>query len=189
MILEGLVTTLDPDGSPHLAPMGPRVAVDFTRFTLRPFPTSPTYKNLLRERKGVLHITDDALLMARAAIGTVVPFPAVRPAERVEGYIIADSCRHYEFVVRSVDDSGERINIEAEVVSVGRTRDFFGFNRAKHAVIEAAILATRLHLLPLTEVAAEFHKLRVIVGKTGGQAELEAMDLLELKLREAEATR
>ena len=47
MILEGLVTTLDPDGSPHLAPMGPRVEGDFARFTLRPFPTSNTYQNLL----------------------------------------------------------------------------------------------------------------------------------------------
>ena len=51
--------------------------------------------------------------------------------------------------MKSIDASGERVNIEAEVVHIGRTRDFFGFNRAKHAVVEAAILATRLHLLPL----------------------------------------
>ena len=130
-----------------------------------------------------------SLLMARAAIGEVKFFPKVLPAERVKGCILVDSCRHYEFIVRSVDDSEERVKIEAEVVKAGRTRDFFGFNRAKHAVIEAAILATRLHLVPLNEVAAEFHKLRVIVGKTGGAAEFEAMDLLEAKLREAEAVR
>lgn len=189
MILEGLVTTLDPDGSPHLAPMGPRVEGDFARFTLRPFPTSHTYQNLLRHRQGVLHVTDDALLLAKAAIGSVEPFPAVRPAERVDGVVLADSCRHFEFVVKSVDDSTERVTIEAEVVHAGRTRDFFGFNRAKHAVVEAAILATRLPFLPLAEVAAEFKKLRVIVGKTGGPDEHAAMDLLEAKLREAEATR
>jgi hypothetical protein len=100
-----------------------------------------------------------------------------------------DSCRHYEFVVRSVDDSTERVSIEAEIVCAGRTRDFFGFNRAKHAIVEAAILTTRLHFLPLEQVAAEFRKFRVIVGKTGGPAEHEAMDLLESKLREAEAGR
>jgi len=189
MILEGLVTTLDPDGSPHLAPMGLRVEGNFTRFALRPFATSHTYKNLLRERQGVLHVTDDALLVARAAIGAVIPLPEMRPAEIVKGFILVDSCRHYEFVVQSVDDSQERVILEAEVVGMGRTRDFFGFNRAKHAVIEAAILATRLHLLPLSEVGAEFRKLRVIVGKTGGKSEHEAMDLLEAKLRDAEATR
>lgn len=189
MILEGLVTTLNTDGSPHLAPMGPRVESDFTRFVLRPFPTSQTYQNLLRHRQGVLHVTDDARLLATAAIGAVTPFPLVRLAERVEGVVLTDSCRHFEFVVKSVDDSAERVSIEADVVHVGRTRDFFGFNRARHAVVEAAILATRLHLLPLAEVAAEFKKLRVIVAKTGGPAEHEAMDLLEAKLREAEARR
>jgi len=189
MILEGLVTTLNADGSPHLAPMGPRVAADFARFTLRPFPTSHTYQNLLRHWQGVLHVTDDALLLAKAAIGAVGPLPPVRPAERVEGVVLVNSCRHFEFVVKSVDDSAERVSIEAEVVHAGRTRDFFGFNRAKHAVVEAAILATRLHVLPLAEVAAEFKKLRVIVGKTGGPDEHAAIDLLEAKLREAEATR
>lgn len=189
MILEGLVTTLDPDGSPHLAPMGPRVADDFSRFTLRPFPTSNTYRNLVRHPQGVLHVTDDALLLAKAAINAVDVFPAVRSAEHITGFVLADSCRHFEFTVKSIDTSSERVTIEAEVIHTGRTRDFFGFNRAKHAVVEAAILATRLHLIPLTEIAAEFRKLRVIVGKTGGAAEHAAMDLLEAKLREAEVTR
>nr|AAS88967.1 conserved protein [Gemmata sp. Wa1-1] len=189
MILEGLVTTLDATGTPHLAPMGPRVTADFTRFTLRPFPTSNTYQNLLRHREGVLHVTDDALLLAKAAIGAVGTVPATRPAERVRGFVLADSCRHFEFVVKSVDATGERVSLEAEVVHTGYTRDFFGFNRAKHAVVEAAIFATRLHILPLAEIAAEFAKLRVIVGKTGGPDEHAAMDLLEAKLREVEVGR
>ena len=189
MILEALVTTLDADGAPHLAPMGPRVSADFARFTLRPFPTSHTYHNLLRHGEGVIHVTDDALLLARAAIGAVSVMPPVRAAEHVRGFVLADCCRYFEFAVRSVDSSGERVSIEAEVVHAGRVRDFFGFNRAKHAVVEAAILATRLHLLPLAEVAAEFAKLRIIVGKTGGPEEHSAMDLLEVNLREAEAGR
>lgn len=188
MILEALVTTLDPDGAAHLAPMGPRVSADLARFTLRPFPTSHTYQNLLRHGEGVLHITDDALLVAKAAIGAV-GVPPVRAAERVRGFVLADCCRYFEFVVRSVDASSERVSIEAEVVHAGRGRDWFGFNRAKHAVLEAAILATRLHILPLSEVRSEFAKLRVIVGKTGGPDEHTAMDMLEAKLREAEAAR
>jgi uncharacterized protein len=189
MILEALVTTLDADGAPHLAPMGPRVSADFERFTLRPFPTSHTYQNLLRHGAGVLHVTDDALLLAKAAIGAVTEMPPVRAAERVRGFVLADCCRYFEFVARSVDSSGERVNIDAEVVHSGRVREFFGFNRAKHAVVEAAILATRLHLLPLAEVVSEFAKLRVIVGKTGGPDEHAAFELLEAKLREAEAGR
>jgi hypothetical protein len=186
MILEALVTTLDAAGGPHLAPMGPRVAPDFARFTLRPFPTSNTYRNLVRHGEGVLHVTDDALLLAKAAIGAAET-PPVRPAERVGGWILADCCRYFEFAVTSIDASGERVTVEAEVRHAGRVRDFFGFNRARHAVVEAAILATRLHLLPLAEVAAEFARLRVIVGKTGGPDEHAAMDLLEAKLRAAQS--
>jgi hypothetical protein len=179
MILEGLVTTTNDDGSPHVAPMGPRVAPDWRSFTLRPFPTSHSYRNLLRHGEGVLHVTDDVLLLARAAVGEVVPFPPVRPAERVRGSVLTDACRAYEFVVRSVDPSTGRVTIEAEVVHAVEQRPFFGFNRGKHAVLEAAILASRLHLIPAAEVAAELARLRVLVDKTGGPAELEAMAFLE----------
>lgn len=183
MILEGLITTLNADGSPHMAPMGPRVEADFSRFVLRPFPTSGTYRNLLAHPEGVLHITDDALLIAKAALGAVDPLPKMEPAEKVRGFVLTESCRYFEFQVRSVDDSGERVSIEAEVVHTGRLRDFWGFNRAKHAVLEAAILATRMHLIPHAEIAAEFQKLRVIATKTGGPAEWEAMNFLESRLR------
>lgn len=184
MILEGLITTRSPDGTPHLAPMGPRVnGADFTRFVLRPFPTSTTYQNLRAHPQGVLHVTDDALLIAKAAVGAVEPIPALRPAVEVAGWVLADACRYFEFVIRSVDDSGERVSMEAEVVHAGTQRDFWGFNRGKHAVLEAAILATRFHILPFDEIAAEFRKLRVIVDKTGGDAEREAMSFLEDRLR------
>jgi uncharacterized protein len=178
MILEGLVTTTNPDGSPHLAPMGPRVEPDMRLFLLRPFPTSNTYQNLSRHGEGVLHVTDDVLILAKAAVGAA-EIPATRPASTVRGWVIADACRFHEFRVRSIDTMEQRVRIECEVVRSETLRDFFGFNRGKHAVLEAAILATRLHLLPCEEVEAEYHKLRIIVGKTGGPAELEAMAFLE----------
>lgn len=188
MILEGLVTTLNADGSPHLAPMGPRMNDGFTGFVLRPFPTSQTYRNLLAHPEGVLHITDDVLLLARAALGSASLPPTV-PAQRVRGVVLADCCRHFEFAVRAVDASGERVRMDAEIVRAQRHRDFWGFNRAKHAVLEAAILATRLHLLEHGEVRAEFAKLRTIVDKTGGAAEDEAMTFLEERLAAAESNR
>ena len=179
MILEGLVTTTAEDGSPHLAPMGPSVAADLRSFLLRPFPTSTTYHNLRRHGEGVLHVTDDVLLLAQAAVGKVTPFPACHPAERVRGVVLDAACRHFEFRVASIDDSQPRVRIEAAVVKVATQRDFFGFNRAKHAVLEAAILATRFAFLPAAEISAEFRKLRLIVDKTAGPAEFEAMTFLE----------
>ena len=139
----------------------------------------------------MLHVTDDALLLAKAAIGAVDAVPAGSSGRaQCAAFVLADSLpalRVRRPVARC--EYGERVTIEAEVVQTGRTRDFFGFNRAKHAVVEAAILATRLHILPHAEVAAEFRKLRVIVGKTGGPDELEAMDFSKRNCAIAEARR
>jgi hypothetical protein len=178
MILEGLVTTTNPDGSPHITPMGPTVTPDMSRLVLRPFPTSRTYRNLLDHGEGVFHITDDALLLAKAAVGAIDSLPHLRPAEFVKGFVMPSACRFFEFAVTNVDPSEERVKIDVRVIHKGTLRDFVGFNRAKHAVLEAAILATRLHLIPLAEVAAEFRKFRTIVEKTGGPSESEAMAFL-----------
>jgi hypothetical protein len=178
MILEGIVTTLSPEGAVNVAPMGPRVDASMQRLVLRPFQTSQTYRNLKAQGEGVLHVTDDVWLLARAALGPVEPPPALVPATRVRGVVLADACRYYEFRVVSLDDREERVNIEAEVVHAGRLRDFFGFNRAKHAVVEAAILATRTDFLPLKEIEAEYRKLSVVVQKTGGEPERQAFAFL-----------
>jgi len=178
MILEGIVTTISPEGAVHIAPMGPRVDAGMEHFLLRPFPTSQTYQNLVKHGEGVLHVTDDVLLLAKAALGPVEPIPPIFPASKIKGFALKGACRYYEFRVRSIDDREERVRIEVEVVHSGRLRDFFGFNRAKHAVVEAAILATRTAFLPLDQIEAEFKKLAVIVAKTGGQQEKDAFDFL-----------
>jgi uncharacterized protein len=178
MILEGIVTTLDPDGAVHVAPMGPLVEPGSDAIVLRPFQTAQTYRNLKAHGEGVLHVADDVLLLARAALGPVEPPPAVFPAEHVRGYVLRDACRYHEFRVTALDDRSERAWIAATVVHTGRLRDFFGFNRAKHAVVEAAILATRTAFLPLDEIEAEYRKLEVIVNKTGGEAERQAFAFL-----------
>lgn len=179
MILEGIVTTVVADGAVNVAPMGPLVDDAMQRIVLRPFAGADTYRNLRHHGEGVLHVSDDVLLLARAALGKVEPPPRMFAANRVKGWVLADACRYHEFRVLTIDDREERVRIEAEVVHTGRLRDFFGFNRAKHAVVEAAILATRTAFLPAADIAAEFRKLKVIVDKTGGDQEKEAFAFLE----------
>jgi hypothetical protein len=177
MILEGIVTTVSPAGEINIAPMGPRVDAEMKRFLLRPYNTSQTYRNLKVHGEGVLHVTDDVLLLAKAALGTVEP-PSLFPANKVRGWVLQDACRYYEFRVVSLDDKSERVSIDVEVLHTGRLRDFFGFNRAKHAVVEAAILATRTDFLPLADIESEYRRLAVIVDKTGGPIEHQAFQFL-----------
>jgi hypothetical protein len=188
VILEGIVTTLNSAGALNVAPMGPRVDPDLSmaRFVLRPFHTSTTYENLKERGEGVFHVTDDVLLLAQTAVGLAPsPAPATREANVIAGQILIDACRYYEFRVVDLDDCEQRTSIVVETVSQGRMRDFFGFNRAKHAVIEAAILATRTELLPLNEMLVDFGKLAVLVEKTGGPREQAAFTLLHRYVRQA----
>jgi hypothetical protein len=185
MILEGIVTTLSPTGILNIAPMGPEVETGLERFVLRPFRTAQTYQNLKAHPEGVLHVTDDVLLLAQAALGPVEPPRPCFPASHVQGWVLRDTCRYYEFRVTSVDDQQERARMEARVVGTGRLRDFFGFNRAKHAVVEAAILATRAGFLPLEPMRAQFRELEVLVNKTGGEAERAAFALLNAHIERA----
>jgi hypothetical protein len=178
VILEGIVTTMSPDERVNIAPMGPHIGPTWERFVLRPFRTAQTYRNLKAHGEGVLHVTDDVLLLAKAALGPVEPVPALVAASRVHGFVLQDSCRYYEFRVLSLDDREDRTRIEAEVLHSARLRDFFGFNRAKHAVVEAAILATRTDFLPLDHIEAEYRKLAVLIDKTGGDQEHQAFALL-----------
>lgn len=188
MILEGIVSTVDENGGLNIAPMGPRLEPGFDRFVLRPFRDSTTCRNLLRHKEGVLHVTDDVLLLARAAISKVSDVET-RPAERISGRVLLDCCRYYEFRVVNVDDREERVSLVAETVCSGWIREFLGFNRAKHAVIEVAILATRLDFVLFEEVAIELFKYRRIVEKTGGAREREAFAFLEARIRDVATQR
>jgi hypothetical protein len=78
---------------------------------------------------------------------------------------------------------------EMAVVHHGMRREFIGFNRARHAVLEAAIYATRMHLLPRAFIESELARLQVIVDKTAGAHELEAMALLTEHVRSAPVVR
>src|SRR4051812_29725798 len=104
MILEGIVTTVSAERVLNIAPMGPRVGESMDTFVLRPFQTAQTYRNLRSHGEGGLRVTDAVLLLARAAVGKLDPAPAVEPAQQVRGYILRDTCRFYEFRVRSIDD-------------------------------------------------------------------------------------
>ena len=116
-------------------------------------------------------------MIARAAIGLESSVES-RQASQINGRVILGACRYYEFRVMEIDASQDRVAIVCETHASGVLREFFGFNRAKHAVLEAAILATRIGILPLETIAADLCRLASPVEKTGGPAELEAFRLL-----------
>ncbi len=178
MILEGIVTTTNADGSTNVSPMGPVVDESMQTLLLRPFKTSTTFANIRRTGEGIFHVIDDVELLAHAAVGTPDPLPELIDCQAVLARILANACRWYAFRVAHFDESRERASIEVNVIARGRIRDFFGLSRAKHAVVEAAILSTRTAILPAEQILADLTRLDVLVEKTGGPAEHRAMAFL-----------
>ena len=188
MIVEGLVTTQNEQGEWNVAPMGPIVEDNLQRLTFRLFPGSQTYANFLENSVGVFHVTDDAALIACAVLNRLPDDLPTQPATNITGKVLSNACRWYEFEIVNHSQHGERTHFEARVVGSGRIRDFLGFNRAKHAVLEAAILATRVDLIPPEQIAESLSTWKPAIEKTGGPQEQAAFAMIEQYIGEASGT-
>ena len=180
-IIETVVTTINPDGSVNCGAMG--VEWGEERIVIKPYAGTRTLRNLRATGAAVVNLTDDVLLFSQAALGD--PHPPTRPAASVEGAVLDDASSWREVRVEAIDDSAERARVSTVVVDRGTGREFLGLNRARHAVLEASILASRAHLLPAEDIRAELGRLQVLVDKTGGPREREAMAYVERRLRAA----
>ena len=178
LIIEGLITTWNHDGTTNIAPQGPIVLVPGERLLLRPWSGSRTYDNLWRDRCGVFHLTDDVLLLAETAIGEPRVAPALVPATMIDGMALADSLESWELVIDEATEQGPRSEMTARIVNRVIRRVSAGWNRAQFAVIEAAILATRLHVIAAPVVRADLERWSTVVEKTGGEREHAAFELL-----------
>jgi hypothetical protein len=164
MIIETILTTRGADGVVNYAPMG--VEWGDEEIVVKPFLETTTFQNLSATRAAVINLTDDVMLFAVGATSTA-QFPSA-PATKVNGVVLDAACSWRELEVVSIDATPPRSRIVTRVVHHGFRREFLGFNRARHAVLEAAIFATRLHLLPAETIRAEFERLQIIVDKTAG---------------------
>jgi uncharacterized protein len=170
-IIESVVTTINPDGSVNCGAMG--VEWGAQQVAIKPYRGTRTLRNLRATGAAVVNLTDDILLFSQAALGD--PHPPTRPAASVVGAVLDDACSWREVRVEAIDDSAQRARVDGVVVDGGSGREFLGFNRASHAVLEASILASRARMLDAEELRAELGRLQVLVDKTGGAREIEAM--------------
>jgi hypothetical protein len=185
VIIESIVTTLDAGGTANFAPMG--VEWGEEEIVLKPYLETTTFRNLQATGTAVVNLTDDVMLFAQGAISNV-QFPGA-PATVVRGVVLEAACSWREVRVRSLDATPPRARVVTGVVHRAVRREFLGFNRARNAVLEAAILATRTHLLPPEQIRDEFARLQVIVDKTAGPRERAAMALLTDHVRLTPAPR
>jgi hypothetical protein len=183
VIIETIVTTTDADGAVNIAPMGVEWTGGDEPPVLKPFLETTTHRNIVATGIAVVNLIDDVRVFARAAISN--PDYPVVPAVAVRGVSLEAACSWRELTVSAIDSTPPRSRIETRIVHHGFRREFIGFNRARHAVLEAAIYATRVHMLGRDFLESELARLQVIVDKTAGPAEHEAMALIANFIRSA----
>jgi uncharacterized protein len=170
VIYETVVTTVAPDGQPHVAPMGVRYRDD--RVVLMPFKPSTTHDNIAATGVAVLNIVTDTRVFAGCVTGRR-DWPT-RPTERIAGVRLACALRHVELrLAERIDDAQRPVLQMARVHEVAHSA-FVGFNRAQAAVIEGAVLVSRLHMLAPQKVDSEMAYLQIAIDKTAGPEEREA---------------
>jgi len=174
MIYETIITTTDAEGTPHIAPFGIQKPSDGV--VISPFRPSITLDNILSTRVAVMNLTDDVRVFA-SAVARKASFPLV-PTTSVTGYRLASTLAHQELALVRIDDDPVRPQLVMRVVSEHHHQAFAGFNRAQAAVIELAVLTSRLPLLPKEKVETERRYLQIAIDKTAGERELEAWQWL-----------
>lgn len=180
MIIETIVTTLDPSGVINVAPMGVEWGDDV--LIVKPFLDTTTFRNLRDTKVAVVNLTDDVRIFVRAALYSAQA--PTHPAQRISGAVLSAACAWREVEVTSIDATPPRSRIETRVVHRGTGGEFLGFNRARHAVLEATILATRLHVIPHDEIRRQIDALAILVEKTAGEREREGWRLVREYVRE-----
>lgn len=170
MIREVVVTTVNSSGDAHLAPLG--LIEDGEGWIIAPFRPSTTLDNLISVPFATANYTDDAMIFAGLVTGRrnwpLVP-ATVAPAPR-----LAAALAHAELSVAQVDNDAERPRFHCKIVHREQHAPFEGFNRARNAVLECAILVTRLHILPREKIEREIAYLAIAIDKTAGPREREA---------------
>lgn len=178
LIRECVVTTLTADGRPHIAPLG-LIEAD-GQWIVAPFRPSATLDNLSATPKATASFTDDALVFAKLVTGDRA-FPladiADWPAPRLAGALA-----HAELEVTHIEADDIRPRFFCVVKRSQTHLPFLGMNRARAAVLEAAILVTRLGRLPREKIESEIAYLKIAIDKTAGDAELEAWGIVMAKI-------
>lgn len=178
LIRECVVTTLGADGRAHIAPLG--LIEEGDGWILAPFRPSATLANLEATPKATASFIDDARIFAGLVTGDrnwPLTDIADWPAPRLESAL-----SHAELEVTRIEADELRPRFHCRVRRIETHRPFLGMNRARAAVVEAAILATRLRMLPREKIEGEIAYLAIAIDKTAGAAEREAWDTVMAKI-------
>ena len=170
MIQEVIVTTINEDDTVHIAPMG--IREENQKVIISPFKPSTTLENITRTKTAVVNRIDDVRIFAGCL--TNHKDWGLIPTNKIKGYRLEAALSHIELELTSFDDDVLRPHFYCDSVYEETHYPFRGFNRAQAAVLELAILVSRLDRLPAEKIEQEIEYLSIAIEKTAGKNELTA---------------
>ncbi len=180
MIFETIISTISLTGEPHVTPFGVKCENDL--IVISPYKPSTTLDNILASKCAVMNLTDDVRVFA-GALTNRQPWQLIQ-AEKIMAYRLVDCLAHIELELVEVRNDATRPQLLMKKVAEFSHHPFAGFNRAQAAVIELAVLVSRLHLLPREKIENELQYLQIAIDKTAGERELEAWGWLLDKIND-----
>jgi uncharacterized protein len=123
-----------------------------------------------------MNLTNDVRVFAGCVTGRR-EWPTL-PTERIAGCRLVGALAHVELQLEVCDDDPQRPVLHFSRVCERTHAPFPGFNRAQAAVIEGAVLVSRLRMLPAEKIDGEMAYLQIAIDKTAGPAEREAWQWL-----------
>ena len=135
---------------------------------------------MLANRCAVVNMVDDVRIFAGALTGHN-QWPSYSAA-KVKGVVLEAALAHRELELTDIKEDASRPQLYFNVVHEEVHNPFRGFNRAQFAVIELAILVSRLHMLPMEKLDAEMAYLQIAIDKTAGEHEQQAWTWLMEKI-------
>ncbi len=178
MIIETIISTISLTGVPHVTPFGVKYDGDFT--VISPYKPSTTLDNILATKCAVMNLTDDVRVFA-GALTNRQPWQLIQ-ADKIIAGRLEDCLAHVELELVEIRDDATRPQLLMKKIAEFNHQPFAGFNRAQAAVIELAVLVSRLHLLPREKIEGEIQYLQIAIDKTAGERELEAWGWLTQKI-------
>ncbi len=178
MIFETIISSVNSQGEVHVAPFGIQRQGD--RVIISPYKPSLTLTNMLASQHAVMNLTDDVRVFAGALTNRQAW--QLLPADTIAGFRLANSLAHEELKLVEVHDDAVRPQLCMQVLHKAQHQAFAGFNRAQAAVIELAVLASRLPRLTQDKVLTEMQYLQIAMDKTAGEREWQAWGWLSEKI-------
>lgn len=178
MIYETIISTVNLSGQPHVTPFGVQRKDDL--YVIAPFKPSVTLENIISTQSAIMNLTDDVRVFA-GAIAHKQSYELL-PASQLAGFRLANTLAHHELQLVELIEDEERPRLMMKSVHHEMHQPFSGFNRAQAAVIELAVLASRLNRLPKEKILSERAYLQIAMEKTAGEREWQAWQWLVEKM-------